>query len=178
MTIIETSHLRLRKLRWRDYSVLCKILRDVDVMYAWEGPFSKTQVFDWIKLQKKNYRKLGFSLWSVVLKETGEMIGQCGLFLQNYKGAQILELSYLFQKDFWHKGYATEAAIACRDYAFETLGADEVFSTVRDTNIASRNVAKRCGMAHRDEFVKHYRGVDMPHYVYSIKREELDKARK
>ena len=170
MTILETPRLRLRKLRWRDYPALCKILRDSEVMYAWEGPFSHAEVRSWLKSQKRNYRNYGFGVWAVILKDSGAMIGQCGLLWREYEGARVPELSYLFQKAFWHKGYATEAAIACRDYAFETLGIDEVFSTVRDTNIASQNVAKRCGMTRKGEIVKHYRGVDMPHYIYSVKR--------
>jgi RimJ/RimL family protein N-acetyltransferase len=170
VTVIETPRLRLRKTRWRDYTALCKILRDADVMYAWEGPYSHAQVFDWIKRHRRNDRKYGFSLWAVVLKETGEMIGQCGIKPLAYQGEQVLELGYLFRKAFWHKGYATEAAMACRDYAFETLEADEVFSTIRDTNTASQNVARRCGMTRKGEFVKYYRGVDMPHYAYAVKR--------
>jgi RimJ/RimL family protein N-acetyltransferase len=79
-------------------------------------------------------------------------------------------VGYLFQKAYWHNGYATEAAIACRDYAFEKINADEVFSIIRDNNIASQNVAKRNGMTIKDTFVKHYRGIDMPHYLFSVKR--------
>jgi len=171
VTVIETPRLRLRKTRWRDYAALCKILRDADVMYAWEGPYSHAQVADWIKRHRRNDRKYGFSLWAVVLKETGEMIGQCGIQPLAYQGEQALELGYLFRKAFWHKGYATEAAMACRDYAFETLGAREVFAAIRDTNTASQNVARRCGMAIRGEFVKRYRGVEMPHYAFSVKRD-------
>lgn len=59
--------------------------------------------------------------------------------------------------------------------AFDVLGVDEVFSIIRDTNTASQNVACRNGMAPRCSFVKHYRGVDMPHSAYSITREEWDR---
>jgi RimJ/RimL family protein N-acetyltransferase len=97
------------------------------------------------------------------------MIGQCGLTMQSYKDRQVLEVGYLFQKTFWHNGYAAEAAIACKHYAFNTLKADEVFSIIRDTNIASQNVAKRNGMTQVDAFIKHYRSVDMPHFVFSVK---------
>ncbi|MDE7390580.1 MAG: GNAT family N-acetyltransferase [Lachnospiraceae bacterium] len=70
----------------------------------------------------------------------------------------------------WYNGYATEAAKACKKYAFEVLGVEEVFSIIRDNNIASQNVAKRNGMTYVESFVKHYRGIDMPHYVFSVKR--------
>lgn len=73
-------------------------------------------------------------------------------------------------KEFWHKGYAAEAAAACKEYAFNTLNADEVFSIIRDTNTASQCVAKRNGMTVKDKLIKHYRGIDMPHFVYSVAR--------
>lgn len=76
----------------------------------------------------------------------------------------------LFNRLFWHKGYATEAARACKNYAFEILKADEVCSIIRDTNTASQNVAVRNGMTRTDVWTKHYRGIDMPHYRYVIRR--------
>ena len=98
------------------------------------------------------------------------MIGQCGLTMQKYHDKQVLEVGYLFQKSVWGQGYATEAAIACREYAFHELDVDEVFSIIRDSNTASQNVAKRSGMVIVDTFIKHYRGIDMPHYLFSVKR--------
>lgn len=170
--IIETNRLSLREMRQSDYPALCKILQDADVMYAYEGVFSDTETQEWLDKQIKNYKEYGFGLWAVTFKSTGKMIGQCGLTMQNYKESQVLEVGYLFQKVFWHNGYATEAAIACRDYAFEKLNADEVFSIIRDNNIASQNVAKRNGMTIVDTFIKHYRGIDMPHYLFAVKRKQ------
>lgn len=168
--IIETSRLYLREMNQADFSSLCKILQDPDVMYAYEGAFSDAEAQEWLDKQRKNYQKYGFGLWAVILKETAEMIGQCGLTMQNYKDDKVLEVGYLFQKAFWHNGFAAEAAVACRDYAFETLNAKKVYSIIRDTNIASQNVAKRNGMTKEDEIVKHYRGIDMPHDIFSVKR--------
>ncbi len=168
--VLETSRLWLREMEQSDYSELCKILQDEDVMYAYEGVFSDAEVQEWLDKQIKNYKELGFGLWAVMLKGTYDMIGQCGLTMQNYSDTQVLEVGYLFQKSFWSKGYATEAATACRDYAYEKLNATQVFSIIRDTNIASQNVAKRNGMAIVDTFVKHYRGIDMPHFLFSVKR--------
>ena len=98
------------------------------------------------------------------------MIGQCGLTIQPWKNTEILEISYLFERSYWHQGYATEAAQACKNYAFETLNALEVCSIIRDTNIASQNVALRIGMTKMDSALKHYRDVDMLHYRYVIRR--------
>ncbi|MGL9729451.1 GNAT family N-acetyltransferase [Enterococcus sp. DIV0756] len=168
--IIETKRLYLRELRLSDMSALSKILQDEQTMYAYEGAFDDHEVQNWLEKQIDNYRRDGFGLWAVVLKETGEMIGQCGLTRQDFSGQQVLEIGYLFQRLFWKNGYAIEAAMACRDYAFAQLKADEVFSIIRDTNLASQKVAKRNGMIRCGKFTKHYRGIDMPHYVYSIRR--------
>lgn len=167
--MITTERLLLREMRQSDYAGLSKILQDRDVMYAYEGPFTDEETQEWLDRQLTRYREDGFGLYAVVLKETGEMIGQCGLTWQPCKDRTVLEVGYLFQKAFWHRGYATEAAKACREYAFRVLNAGEVFSIIRDTNTASQNVAKRNGMVIVDRFVKHYRGVDMPHYLFGVK---------
>ena len=140
-----------------DYNSLRKILQDEDTMYAYEGAFSDNEVQGWLDKQISRYQTWNFGLWAVILKETDEMIGQCELTMQPWKETEVLEIGYLFNKLYWHKGYATEAAKACKNYAFETLKADEVCSIIRDTNIASQNVAVRNGMTITDTWTKHYR---------------------
>ena len=98
------------------------------------------------------------------------MIGQCGLTMQPWKDEEVLEIGYLFERLYWHKGYATEAAMACKRYAFEVLKAEEVCSIIRDTNTASQNVAIRNGMTRAGTWIKHYKGVDMPHDRYVVRR--------
>ena len=166
--IFETERLFLREMTQEDLPSLCKILQDEQVMYAYEGAFSLEEVQSWLDNQIRRYKEDGYGLWAVILKETGVMIGQCGLSMQEVKGSERLEIGYLFQKDYWHQGYASEAAIACKEYAFSVLKANEVCSIIRDTNTASQNVALRNGMTCIDQFVKHYRGMDMPHYLFSV----------
>ncbi len=168
--ILETERLYLRELEQSDFSALCRILQDEQTMYAYEGAFTDAEVQDWLDRQLARYEKYGFGLWAVILKETEELIGQCGLTMQPWKDGEVLEIGYLFRRDCWHKGYATEAAIGCKKYAFETLHAGEVCSIIRDTNTASQNVALRNGMEKRDSWTKHYRGVDMPHFRYVVDR--------
>lgn len=168
--ILETERLYLRKMNPSDYEALSKMLQDEETMYAYESAFSDEETQEWLDRQIDRYREYGFGLWAVVLKETDEMIGQCGLTMQQWNGRQVLEIGYLLQRTYWHNGYATEAAKACKEYAFTKLDADEVCSIIRDTNTASQNVAQRNGMTVVDKWVKHYRGVDMPHYLYSVKR--------
>jgi len=171
--ILETERLLLRQMEQSDYPALCKILQDREVMYAYEHAFSDQEVQNWLDRNLERYRRDGFGLWAVVLKETGEMIGQCGITWQDWEGRQVLEVGYLFQKKFWHKGYATEAAVACKHYAFTVLEAREVTSIIRENNLASQKVALRNGMKVRGSLTKHYYGMEMPHLVYSVRREEL-----
>lgn len=93
-------------------------------MLIQEGPFTDEEVADWLTNQINRQKDKGLGLNAVLLKETGEMIGQCGLIWQNWKEQTLLEIGYLFQKAYWHKGYAAEAATACKEYAFEVLHAD------------------------------------------------------
>lgn len=164
--ILETERLYLRKMNQGDFKALCSILQDEETMYAYEGSFSNIEVQQWLDRQIFRYQQWGFGLWAVILKETNEMIGQCGLTMQQWKETEVLEIGYLFNRSYWHKGYAIESTKACKRYAFETLKANEVCSIIRDTNIASQNVAIRNGMTVKDNWTKHYRGVDMPHYRY------------
>ena len=168
--VIETERLFLRRMDQNDRDALCAILQDSETMTAYEGAFSDEEVQTWLDRQLARYAQYGFGLWAVVLKETGEMIGQCGLTIQPWKNEKLLEIGYLFRRAYWHHGYATEAAQACRDYAFRELDADSVCSIIRDTNIPSQNVAKRNGMTPADLWVKHYRGTDMPHILYVVKK--------
>lgn len=168
--ILETERLYLREMEQTDFEALCKILQDEDTMYAYEGAFSDDEVHEWLDRQIAHYQKWGFGLWAVVLKKTDEMIGQCGLTMQPWKETEVLEIGYLFERLYWHNGYAIESAKACKKYAFETLNVTEVYSIIRYTNISSQNVAIRNGMTIKDKWIKHYRGVDMPHYRYVVER--------
>lgn len=105
-------------------------------MTAYEHAFDDAEVQQWLENQLRRYREDGFGLWAVLLKDTEQMIGQCGITWQECNGRRVLEVGYLFEKAYWHQGYATEAAIACKEYAFEVLQADEVFSIIRDNNFA------------------------------------------
>lgn len=170
--ILQTSRLLLREMTEDDLPALRSILQDPQVMYAYEHAFSEEEVRAWLAKQRRRYAEDGFGLWAMVLRQTGAMIGQCGLTWQDRgDGTQCVEVGYLLQRAFWHQGYATEAATACKAYAFQELGLDEVCSIIRDNNLASQAVAKRNGMIVTGRLVKHYYGMDMPHLVFSVRRD-------
>ena len=168
--ILKTERLLLREMTQDDLPALQGILQDEETMYAYNGAFDEAETQAWLDRQLSRYAQYGFGLWAVVLKESGGMIGQCGLTMQPWRGDEVLEVGYLFNRAFWHHGYATEAARGCMEYAFDRLGAREVCSIIRETNLPSRRVAERNGMTVRDSWVKHYRGIDMPHVRYCAAR--------
>ena len=165
--IFETKRLTLREMTYDDLPALRVIVQDEQTMYAWNGAWSEEETVEGLGKQLRAYKEDGFGRWAVVLKETGAVIGMCGLLWWDTDKDRVPEIGYLFNRAYWHNGYATEAAIACKEYAFNSLKFKEIFSIVRNTNIVSKNVAIRNGMTVRARFVKYYRGVDMPHFVLS-----------
>ena len=169
--IAETERLILREMTENDFDALCRIMCDPQTMEAaYVTPFTPEDVHAWLGRHLKRYATLGFGLWAVVLKSDGPMIGQCGLTMQEWNGREILEVGYLFDKAFWHNGFATEAVRACTDYAFTKLNADAVYSVIRESHTASRAVALRNGMKVIDRGRKTFRNVDMDFLLFCIQR--------
>ena len=123
--ILQTSRLLLREMTEDDLPALRSILQDPQVMYAYEHAFSEEEVRAWLAKQRRRYAEDGFGLWAMVLRQTGAMIGQCGLTWQDRgDGTRCVEVGYLLQRAFWHQGYAREAAAASRRMALSSaLGA-------------------------------------------------------
>lgn len=164
--ILETERLILREMTQDDYGDLCEILQDKETMYAYEHAFSADETQEWLEKQISRYKNDGFGLWAVILKTSGEFVGQCGITRQDIEGDTVPEIGYLLKRKHWHNGYASEAAKACKNYAFDTLGFNKVYSIIRDNNYASQKIAERNGMTVVKSFVKHYYGMDMLHLVY------------
>lgn len=168
--IITTDRLYLRKLDRNDFRDLCDILMDETVMYAYEHAFDKEEAEEWLERQLTRYEEDGFGLWAAILKESGEFAGQVGITMQECDGERVPEIGYLFKKQYWHKGYASEAAEGCKNYAFNILGVDKIYSIIRDTNLASQAVARRNGMRPVKTIIKHYYNMDMPHLVFCAEK--------
>ena len=87
--ILETERLFLRKMNMEDFDALYAVLGDPNIMQHYPYSFDEKRVREWIKRNMNRYRKDGFGLWAVCLKETGEMIGDCGLTLQDIEGGDV-----------------------------------------------------------------------------------------
>ena len=144
--IIETERLILREMEESDYDAIHAVLADSDIMQHYPYTFDETRVRGWIARNMERYRTDGFGLWAVVLRESGEVIGDCGLTMQPINGQQLPEIGYHIRADRQRMGYATEAAAACIRYAFEQHDFPVVYSYMKHTNAASAAVAAKNGM--------------------------------
>lgn len=119
---------------------------------------SRNDCVTMIQRSLDRYAKDGSGLHAICLKESGLPIGQCGLLTQVVDGADELEIGYHFLPRHWGRGYATEAAIACKRFARERRLAASVISLIDAGNLRSQAVAKRNGM-HPEKRTVH-RGVE------------------
>ena len=170
--IIETERLILREYTQDDFSNLYAILSDPVTMQHYPKPYDTAGTQRWLDWNFHNYKAYGFGLWAIVLKETGEFIGDCGITMQPIDGAQLPEIGYHIHKDHWRRGYAKEAAAAVRDWAFENHDFACLYSYMKYTNIASYSTARSVGMEKIKEYPDDKDGIL---YVYHITREEWER---
>jgi RimJ/RimL family protein N-acetyltransferase len=136
----------LRQLEIGDKYLLSKVLSDPESMQYYPHPFSEEKVENWIQWNMDNYKKYKHGLWAVILKEGEIFIGDCGLTMQNIENEVVPEIGFHINKEYWNKGYATEAAFACKEYAFNVLDYPRIFSYTTLRNIPSQKVAEKIGM--------------------------------
>ena len=138
--------LRLRELMPDDAEAIARIICDRETMRYYPAPFTRADADEWIARNQRRYEANGHGLWAVVLKASGEVIGDCGVVLQQVDGQELPEVGYHFRRDMWGQGFATEAARACFDWGFNHLPADFLISLIRPENVPSRGVAERNGL--------------------------------
>jgi ribosomal-protein-alanine N-acetyltransferase len=144
--VLETPRLLLRQLRIGDLDAMRSYLGDPKTMLHYPAPFSREFVQEGIRKNLARYEEYGYGLLGVVLKQSGQLIGDCGLVWQDLDTGAELEVGYHFRRDHWNHGYATEAARACIEFAFEHTNVDHVISLIRPENLASSRVAEKNGL--------------------------------
>ena len=150
--IIETERLFLREMDENDFDALYEVLADADIMQHYPYTFDENRVRNWIQRNIERYRIFGFGLGAVCLKETGEMIGDCGLTMQFIGGEIKPEIGYHIRADKQRNGYAKEAAIAVRDWTFNNTPFQIVYSYMKYTNEPSEKTAISYGCKQVDEY--------------------------
>ena len=152
-----------------DLDDLLLIFTDPKVMASFGGVlFDREKMMQWVQRNLDHQARHGYGIFSVILKENGELVGALGLHHVEADGSPEVELGYDFGSAYWNRGLATEAAIAVRDYAFGRLGLKRLISLIRTHNKASMRVAEKIGMVREKEWT---RG-DIEYYIYSQSRED------
>lgn len=150
--MIETERLILREMCPSDFDALYAVLADADIMQHYPYRFDEARVRRWIETNMERYRVFGFGLWAVCLRETGDMIGDCGLTMQNINGFIRPEIGYHIRADRQRQGCAKEAAAAVRDWAFAHTPFRVLYSYMKAANIPSARTAMSVGMQLAETF--------------------------
>ena len=167
--VLETRRLLLREMKPDDFQSLFLVLSDPETMCHYPYTFDGQHVKDWIERNINRYQKDGFGLWAVCLKETSEMIGDCGLTLQNINGTILPEIGYHIRRDCQRMWYVGEAAKAVRNWAFRNTDYPALYSYCKYTNVPSIKTAESFGMRFKCEYPDEANGRT---YVSVISREE------
>lgn len=173
-TILETRRLILREYTPDDFEALYAIVGDAETMKHFPKPYDERWTRFWIGWSLEHCEKHGFGFWAVILKETGKLIGNCGLTMQIIDGESLPEIGYHIHKAYWRQGIAKEAAAAVRDWAFANTDYPALYSYMTKDNTASVKTAASIGMTKTGEFTDDRHG-EM--YIYRILRADWEQDR-
>ena len=165
--VLETQRLLLRELRPDDAAAVFEVFGD-DYARHWYPHLAEREAVDvWVGQNLERYARDGFGLWALLLKESGELVGDCGLTLQDVEGVSELEVGWHVRADQRRRGLATEAGRACLDWGMRRTDYPRIVSLVHVENPASSAVAQRVHEGRLREPVERRRG---PHWVYVTER--------
>ena len=152
--VLRTARLDLREMNDDDLDDMAALLGDAEVMRYYPRPRTRDEAKAWIDWNRGLYAERGHGLWYVALRETGEFVGDCGLVPQEVDGRWEIEVGYHVVPRHWRKGFAAEAAAACRDHARDVLGVDRLIALINPDNAPSQAVARRIGLRHEKDTEK------------------------
>ena len=141
--VLETKRMFLREMVDEDFDALSKII------FAPKGMAQEEYTRKWLDWCKNSYQKDHFGLYSVIYKETGEMIGTAGISMQIIDDEWKPEIGYHLRKDYHRLGLGKEMTTAIRDYFFTHFDYPEVYSYMEKDNVASYKTAESMGMKYQ-----------------------------
>jgi len=142
---LHTQRLSLRELTADDAPFAFDLNSDPEVLkYTGDEPFETPEEARTFLENYSDYQRNGFGRWGVVLKESGELIGWCGL--KRDRETNEVDLGFRFFRKHWNKGYASEAAFACMEAGFAQFGIDRIVGRARKENMYSIRILEKVGM--------------------------------
>ena len=144
----ETERILFREIRKSDFNDWLEFHKNPNTSKYWISELEKPEIEceKWYKKQFYRYENSLGGMNALIEKKTGKLIGHCGLLIQNVDKKSELEIGYSLLPEFWNKGFATEAAKKCRDFAFENNLSNSIISIISLTNKPSESVAVKNGM--------------------------------
>lgn len=166
-TIIETDRLILRRWRESDLDGLADMMGDEDHAQYIGGKKNRDESWRLMALFMGHIDLRGYGLWAMEDKATGAFAGRTGIWYPH--GWPEIEVGWGLAKPFLGKGYATEAAAAAANWAFDNLGLDHLISIIHQDNSPSMAVARRLGEVYDRDFQLW----DMPCHIYRLDKDKL-----
>jgi len=152
--IFKSERLGFRNWRFSDFEELVKMNSDPEVMEYFPSTLSEKETENLLERLIKHYDDYGYTYFAIEILKTGELIGFIGLAYQTYETefSPATDIGWRLKKSAWGKGYATEGAKRCLEYAFNELKINKVFSVCTIDNSKSENVMNKIGMTKKGEF--------------------------
>lgn len=150
--ILETPRLLLREMTPDDAENAYILNSDREVLrYTGDDPFESVEEAREFLANYESYKKYGFGRWAVILKETNEYLGWCGL--KYTAELDEFDIGYRLMKKFWGNGYATEAAEACLKLGFEQFNMKTIVGRAMPDNVASVRILQKIGLTYLENRV-------------------------
>lgn len=163
--ITETERLFVRHVGPDDLDAFADLFANEEVMEYSSGIKSRAEVKVWMEMQREQNSTKRRGAFAVVCKETGEALGYAGLFFfPNLNGRPETEIGYRLRRQFWGRGFATEAADGVLRYALRTLRLARVVALIDPGNVGSARVASKLGFVKEAEVM--CAGYTHPDYLY------------
>jgi [ribosomal protein S5]-alanine N-acetyltransferase len=167
--ILTTPRLILRPMRADDVDPLLALFGDPRLMAAFDAAiFDRSRMEAWVRSNLEHQDRFGYGLFTIVERDSGDVIGDCGIEAMEIDGRAESELGYDLRRDNWGRGLAAEAATAVAAYAFAELGLARLISLVRENNRRSARVAEKIGMKAEGRL----RRGDVEYMVYAMESPE------
>ena len=166
--VMETERLVLRMFRESDTDAYAEMVADPEVMRFLGGkPLPRAEAWRNMAMLLGHWHLRGYGFWAVEEKASGDLVGRVGCWQP--EGWPGLEVGWTLRRRSWGRGYATEAARASINYAFDELGQMRVISLIDPNNVNSIRVAERLGEKPEGEW--EIAGTKVT--IYAVGREEF-----
>lgn len=161
---LETDRLKLRLFEEKDWDDLHAMFSDEEcVRYTIKTPLTKWQTWRTLSSYLGHWQLRGYGPYAVEEKESGKVIGPVGLW---YPGDwPEPEIKWSLAKNFWGKGYASEAGLAVKNMAFKKLKRDRLISLILPENHKSKKVSERIGGSYEKDI--QFRDMEANIFVYN-----------